>query len=111
MDWRILADNIIAVTYLSIRKMKSLKPSHRENKRYLLIKGKDADKETIEQVVLDFIGILGYAETCPKVIKEKDDGLVLAINRKSLDKVRTAFLVSNKELDIVKVSGSLSKVK
>ena len=40
--------------------MKSLKPSHREKKRYLLIKGKDANKKNIEEVILEFIGVLGW---------------------------------------------------
>ena len=91
--------------------MKSLKPSHRENKRYLLIKGKDASKETIENVVLEFIGVLGYAEASPQIIKIKRNEVVLAINRSSLDKIRASFLTSGKDLNIVKVSGSVRKVK
>ena len=60
--------------------MKSLKPSHREKKRYLLIKGKNADKKTIENIILEFIGILGYAEASPKIIKQSKDRIILAIN-------------------------------
>ena len=91
--------------------MKPLKPSHREKKRYLLIKGKDANKKIIEEVILDFIGGLGYAEANPKIIKQTKQRVILAINRKSLDKVRTSFLMSEKDLDIVKVSGSLGKLR
>lgn len=91
--------------------MKPLKPSHREKKRYLLIKGKDANKKIIEEVILDFIGGLGYAEANPKIIKQTKQRVILAINRKSLDKVRTSFLMSEKDLNIVKVSGSLGKLK
>lgn len=97
--------------YLSVNKMKPLKPSHRESKRYLLIKGKDASKKNIEDVILEFVGVLGYAEACPQFIVSGCGKVVLAINRSSLDKVRTSFLMSEKDLKIVKVSGSVGKVK
>ena len=42
--------------------MKSLKPSQRENKRYLLVKGKNL-KESIEKAILDFTGVLGMSKT------------------------------------------------
>lgn len=91
--------------------MKPLKPSHRENKRYLLIKGKDSDKKTIEEVILEFVGVLGYAEASPKIIKSENGKVVLAVNRESLNKIRASFLMSNKDLRIEKVSGSVGKVK
>jgi RNase P/RNase MRP subunit POP5 len=91
--------------------MKPLKPSHREKKRYLLIKGKDADKKNIDDAILEFIGVLGYAEASPKIIKAETGKVVLAINRGSLDKIRASFLMSGKNLEIVKVSGSAEKVK
>jgi len=91
--------------------MKSLKPSHRENKRYLLIKGRDADKKAIEEVILEFIGVLGYAEASPQIVKDNGNSIILAVNTKSLDKIRTSFMMSNKELNIVKVSGTLKTLK
>lgn len=91
--------------------MKLLKPSHREKKRYLLLEGKDANQENIEEAVLDYIGILGYAKASLKIITEVRDKIILAINRKELDKVRTAFLLSGKKIQIKKVSGSLKKLK
>ncbi|MFA7707367.1 MAG: hypothetical protein WCX73_00285 [Candidatus Pacearchaeota archaeon] len=90
--------------------MKPLKPSHRENKRYLLIKGNDANKKIIEEVVLEFIGVLGWAEASPQIIKEGKNLVVLSINRKTLNKIRTSFLMSNKDLKIVKVSGSIKNL-
>lgn len=87
--------------------MKSLKPSHREHKRYLLIKGANANKKIIEEVILEFIGVLGGAEASPQFIKENNNSVVLAINRDSLDKIRTSFLMSKNDLKIVKVSGSV----
>lgn len=91
--------------------MKPLKPSHREKKRYLLIKGKHADKKNIEEAILEFIGVLGYAESSPQIIKSSDGRVILAVNRNSLNKVRAAFLMSEKNLEIVRVSGSLKKLK
>ena len=91
--------------------MKPLKPSHRENKRYLLVKGKDARKQVIEDILLEFVGVLGFASTSPHVIKQEKGKLILAINREMLDKVRASFLLSGKNLEITKVSGNLNKVK
>ena len=91
--------------------MKPLKPSHREKKRYLLIKGNDADKKIIEEVVLEFIGVLGWAEASPQIIKEDKNRVIISINRKALDKIRTSFVMSNKDLQIVKVSGSVKHLR
>ena len=41
--------------------MKSLKPSIKERKRYLLVKGKNLRKN-IEKAILDFIGVLGMSK-------------------------------------------------
>ncbi len=90
--------------------MKPLKPSHREKKRYLLIKGKDANKKAIEETILEFIGVLGFAEVSPQIVKENKEKLILCINRKSLDKIRASFVMSNKDLQIVKVSGALKNL-
>jgi len=91
--------------------MKSLKPSHRERKRYLLIKGNDANIKIIEKVILEFIGVLGFAEASPKVIKSSKGKVVLAINREALNKIKASFVSSGKDLKITKVSGSVGKVK
>jgi len=91
--------------------MKPLKPSHREKKRYLSIKGNDASPAVIEKAILEFIGVLGHAEASPMVINKKKNEVVLAVNRGSLDRVRTAFLMSGKDLHIEKVSGSVKNVK
>jgi RNase P/RNase MRP subunit POP5 len=82
--------------------MKPLIPSHRERKRYLLLKGKNLKKNVYDSIK-EFIGILGLSEVSLKWIK-KD---VLCINRRSLDKVRASFVVWPEEIKILKVSGSL----
>ncbi|MEK6848847.1 MAG: hypothetical protein AABX65_04410 [Nanoarchaeota archaeon] len=91
--------------------MRNLKPSHREKKRYLLIEGKDATKEKIEKTILDYIGILGFAKASPQLIKKTSKGLILAINRKELDKVRASFLLSGNKIQIKRVSGTLKSLK
>ncbi len=91
--------------------MKPLKPSHREKKRYVLIKGRDASKKIIEEVILEFVGVLGFAEASPQVVKSAQGQIVLAINRGSLDKIRASFLMGGKDLEIVRVSGTLKKLK
>ena len=87
--------------------MKSLKPSHREKKRYLLIE--NVNKEDIDKAILDYVGILGYAKTSPQIIKKDKGKLILAINRKEFDKIRAAFLFY--DIKIKKVSGSLRKLR
>ena len=91
--------------------MKSLKPSHREKKRYLLLWGKDTSKENIERAILDYIGVLGFAKASPQIVKKTAKGLVLAINRKELDKIRASFLMSGKDIQVKKVSGAIVNVK
>jgi len=93
--------------------MKNLKPSHREKKRYILIKGKDANKKIIEEVILEFIGVLGFAQSSPKFIKDSNGEIriILSVNRNSVDKIRASFLMSKKDLEIVRISGTIKKLK
>jgi RNase P/RNase MRP subunit POP5 len=86
--------------------MKPLKPSMRENKRYLLIKGKNL-KENIEKAILDFVGILGYSKASPSFVKSGKDYVVLSINREAINEVRASFAVFSDEINIKKVSGTL----
>lgn len=93
--------------------MKALKPSHREHKRYLLLSGKDASRENIEETILKFIGILGFAKASPefiKLTKPKQGKLVLSVNRQELDKIKSAFAVSNKDITIERISGVVSNL-
>jgi RNase P/RNase MRP subunit POP5 len=91
--------------------MKKLKPSHREKKRYLLVEGKDADKRNLEEAILKYIGILGYSKASPSIVKKSKNSLILAVNRGSLEEIRASFLLSEKEIKIKKISGSLKKLK
>lgn len=91
--------------------MKSIKPSHRERKRYLLVKGNDVSKNSIEKTILEFIGVLGYAESGVTFVKVNKASVIVAVNRDAVEKIRSSFLMSKKDLNIVKVSGSVSNLK
>ena len=82
--------------------MKPLKPSMKERKRYLLLKGKNL-KLNVDKALREFIGTLGLSKTSPIWIKEN----ILCINRKSLDHVKASFAVYSEKIEVVKVSGTL----
>ena len=86
--------------------MKSLKPSMREKKRYLYIKGKNL-KENIEDSILDFIGVLGASKIGLSFIRINKDSAVICINRESLNKVRACFAVWPEKIEVLKVSGTI----
>ncbi|MBU0894898.1 MAG: hypothetical protein KKF48_00080 [Nanoarchaeota archaeon] len=86
--------------------MKALKPSMKENKRYLLVRGKNL-KINIEKAILEFIGVLGYSKACPKIIKSGVDFAVLSVNREAINSVRASFAVCPDKVGVEKVSGTL----
>ena len=79
---------------------KSLKPSMREKKRYLLLKG-NFTKEDVEKTIMHYIGALGYAKASPIFISKN----ILAVNRAEVDKVKASFAIS--DIRVAKVSGTL----
>ncbi len=86
--------------------MKSLKPSMREKKRYLLVKG-DNLKVNVDKAILEFIGALGMSKACPNWIKLNNNSGILAINRESLNHVRASFTVFPEKISVENVSGTL----
>jgi RNase P/RNase MRP subunit POP5 len=90
--------------------MKSLKPSMRENKRYLLVKGKNL-KENIERAILDFIGILGMSKAGMSFIKSDKDSAIIAINREAVDSVRASLAVFPEKIEVLGVSGTIKGLK
>jgi len=86
--------------------MKSLIPSHKENKRYLLVKGKNLNVN-IEKAILDFIGVLGMSKTGISFIKTEKDLAIICINRQSVDHVRASLAVWKDKIIVEKVSGTL----
>ena len=86
--------------------LKSLKPSMRENKRYLLVKGNNLNKN-IERAILEFIGILGMSKTGLGWIKTGKNFVIISVNRDMVDSVRASFAVFSDKITVEKVSGTL----
>lgn len=86
--------------------MKPLIPSHKENKRYLLVRG-DNLRESIEKAILEFIGVFGMSKTGLNYIKIEKDSAVIAVNREAVDLVRASLSVYNEKISVERVSGTI----
>jgi RNase P/RNase MRP subunit POP5 len=86
--------------------MKALKPSMKENKRYLFVEGKESRKN-VEKAILDFIGVLGMSKTGLEFIKDKKDSAIISVNREMVDSVRAAICIWPNKMEVKKVSGTL----
>ena len=86
--------------------MKPLKPSMREKKRYLFIRGKNL-RTNIEKAVLEFIGVLGLSKTGIGWIKSRKDSAIISVNRGMVDSVRASLSAYSEKISVEKVSGSL----
>ncbi len=86
--------------------MKPLKPSMREKKRYLLVRGKNL-KENIPKAIQEFIGTWGMSKTSLSFIKSSDDFVIISINREMLNNVRAALCVWPEKMSVEKVSGTI----
>ena len=90
--------------------MKSLRPSMRENKRYLLIRGQSLRKN-VKKAILEGIGVLGLSRAGFSWIKSGgESSAVVAINREALNEVRASFAIFPEKIHVEKVSGSLKKL-
>ncbi|MBU2562364.1 MAG: hypothetical protein KKF68_01760 [Nanoarchaeota archaeon] len=90
--------------------MKSLKPSARENKRYLLVKGENL-KKNIENSILEFIGVLGMSKVGLGWIKTAKNSAIISINREALNHVQASFCIWPEKISVEKVSGTLKGLK
>jgi RNase P/RNase MRP subunit POP5 len=92
--------------------MKALIPSHKENKRYLLVRGKEL-KKNIEKAIIDFSGAKGLSKCGLSFISSdhSKDSAVIAVNRESLDLVRASLVVFQDKMEVLKVSGTLRGLK
>ena len=86
--------------------MKSLKPSSRENKRYLLVRGKNL-KKNIEKAILEYVGIKGLAEAGLDWIKSNSDSVIISINRGAINEVKASLCVFSETINVERVSGTL----
>ena len=84
-----------------------LKPSARINRHYILLEA--SSKKQVEQVILDYIGILGWAKAAPIFIEDKEK-IILSVDRKEIGNVRAAFELSNSNIKVLKVSGTLKSL-
>ena len=90
--------------------MKKLKPSMRENKRYLLVRGSNL-RENIEKAILDFIGSLGMSKAGLELIETKGNSAIIGINRKSLNHVRASLCAFPERMEVIRVSGTLRALR
>ena len=90
--------------------MKSLRPSMKENKRYLLVYGENL-KENIEKSLLDFIGVSGMSKTGLSFVKTEKASAIICINREMVDSVRASFAVFHEKIEVKKVSGTLKGLR
>ena len=90
--------------------MKPLKPSLKERKRYLLIRGKNL-KTNVEKAILNFIGVLGMSKASLSFIKDGKDWAIICVNRGSLNHVRASFAAWPHTIRVERVSGTLKGLK
>ena len=90
--------------------MKPLIPSHKENKRYLFVKGENC-KKNIEKAILEFLGVLGLSKCGLSFIESNKDSCIICVNREAVDSVRASLVVFPEKMEVTKVSGTLKGLK
>ena len=90
--------------------MKPLKPSMQEDKRYLLVEGKNLEKN-IEKSILDFVGVLGRSKAGLKLIKTGREYAIVSLNRQAVNEIRASFSLWPEKIIVKKVSGTLKGLK
>ena len=80
-----------------------LKPSHRENRRYLIIC--ESSNEKIEKVLLNYLGVFGFAKAGYIKVKKQGDKIVGSVVRKELEKVKAGL--AGEGIKVERVSGTL----
>lgn len=89
-----------------IKRLK-LKPSVRDNRRYLLINEEDSEK--IEKAVLEYIGILGFAKSAYIKVKSEKNKTIVAVKREELEKVKAGLVLAG--IKVERISGTLAGLK
>lgn len=90
--------------------MRALKPSAREKKRYLLVKGNNL-KTNIEKAVLDFVGVLGLSKCGLSFVKSSGNSAVICVNREAVNSVRASLCVFKDKMEVERVSGTIKGLK
>lgn len=89
-------------------KQLKLKPSARDKRRYLLIDEKSNEK--IEEILLKYLGILGFAKTSYLQVKNNKlkDKIIGSCLRKELINVKTALTLEG--IKVEKVSETIKRL-
>ena len=100
---------------MRVVRIKSLLPSLKEDKRYILYETTSKEKmnyqEIIGQEIRNFIGDLGIARAGLRFFGEKNNKGILQVNRKSIHEIKTALALINKyNVRTIKVSGTINKL-
>lgn len=87
-------------------------PSHKENKRYLVVQGGNL-KENIERAILEFSGVLGMSRCGLSFISSdsKNNSAIICVNRESVDLVRASFAVFPEKIQVLGISGTLKGLR
>ncbi|PIU76224.1 hypothetical protein COS75_00180 [Candidatus Pacearchaeota archaeon CG06_land_8_20_14_3_00_35_12] len=103
-----------------IKKMGML-PTLREKRHYLLIKVESSGpekeiKKEIDNSILRFLGILGYAKAGPKIIavtsKNNNSYIILSILTKYVDSAKASIaLIKEFQCRCIGVSGTIKKLR
>jgi hypothetical protein len=90
-----------------VRRLK-LRPSARDKRRYFLVRARNGN---VENAILDYVGILGFARSAYLKVVTKDfpGKLVGSCLVKSLDEVRAALAFAGISLE--RVSGTLKGLR
>ena len=92
--------------------MKSLLPTLREKKRYIVFKvsqGSITNKGVIDYIK-EFIGELGLAKSSAMIIKNQNNKLILKTSIKYADKIKVALgLIKKPILNPILTTGSIKK--
>lgn len=84
------------------------KPSERIHRRYILLDSKN--KKEVEEIILEYLGLIGWARASPIFLNENGK-VILAVERKSLIDIRAAIELSEKNIKIIRVSGTIASLK
>ena len=90
--------------------MKSLIASAKENKRYLVVSGKDL-KRNIEKAIVEFSGARGLSKCGLNFIETKENSAIISVNREAVDLVRASLVVFPEKMEVLRVSGTLKGLK
>ena len=90
------------------KSLKSLKPSMREKKRYLLVRGAISD---VEKAIYDGIGVIGMSKVGFAKVKSGKDFVIVSVNRESVDSLRACFAIYPVKIFVERVSGTLKGLK